>query len=147
MCLQSSACASSHLHVPPVILSPWSNHCLLKPPAATHANADDVAPWVVDMPARMYRICAVLCGGQEEQRRAREREERAAAAERRVQQLAGGTAAPATAHHASPATTAACSCCDSCGASLAGRTPFSRLAYKYCTTACVRAHKSILDTL
>ncbi|CAI5501619.1 unnamed protein product, partial [Closterium sp. Naga37s-1] len=83
----------------------------------------------------------------EEQRRAREREERAAAAERRVQQLAAGTAAPATAHHASPATTAAGSCCDSCGASLAGRTPFSRLAFNYCTTACVRAHKTILDTL
>ncbi|GJP67746.1 hypothetical protein CLOP_g24524 [Closterium sp. NIES-67] len=80
--------------------------------------------------------------------RAREREVRAAAAERRLQQLCLSSAPGATVEAAAPsATHAGGSGCDGCGVSLAGKTPFFRLTYKYCSTACVRAHKTVLDSL
>lgn len=57
-----------------------------------------------------------------------EREKRALAAEKRfTQQLA--------------AKQAGISCCAWCGASLAGQVSFERLTYKYCSTACVKAHR------
>lgn len=33
--------------------------------------------------------------------------------------------------------------CDHCGVSIAGRTPFLRLQYSYCTTLCVREHMQV----
>ena len=36
--------------------------------------------------------------------------------------------------------------CAWCSASLVGQVPFERLAYKYCSTACVRAHRLDMET-
>jgi hypothetical protein len=33
--------------------------------------------------------------------------------------------------------------CDHCGVSIAGRTPFTRLQFTYCTTLCVREHMQV----
>lgn len=72
-----------------------------------------------------------------------EREKRAAAAERRMAALK---------IQASNSTTSAnnsgldgdilCSCCNS---SLAGKVPFHRYNYKYCSTSCMHVHKEILE--
>lgn len=37
--------------------------------------------------------------------------------------------------------------CAGCQKSLAGITPFSRLAYKYCSTGCVNQHKQVLNNM
>ena len=87
---------------------------------------------------------------QEELRKAQaaEREKRAAAAERR---LAAAAASKDSVTNATPsnssasnalATDATCSCCS---ASLAGKVPFHRYSYKYCSTSCMFVHKEIIE--
>lgn len=78
-----------------------------------------------------------------------EREKRAAAAERRITALniQANSATTATAPSMSgPKTGLAgdiyCSCCNS---SLAGKVPFHRYNYKYCSTSCMHVHKEILE--
>ncbi|VAH34999.1 unnamed protein product [Triticum turgidum subsp. durum] len=95
---------------------------------------------------------AVALSMQEERDRklADEREKRAAAAERRLAALAvqsGGTSGPPAAAGSSTQTTAAandatCSCCFS---SLAGKVPFHRYSYKYCSTTCMHLHSEMLE--
>lgn len=87
---------------------------------------------------------------EEELRKAQaaEREKRAAAAERR---LAAAAASKDSVSNATPnnssannalATDAKCSCCN---ASLAGKVPFHRYNYKYCSTSCMFVHKEIIE--
>lgn len=78
-----------------------------------------------------------------------EREKRAAAAERRIAALniQANSATTATAPSMSgPKTGVAgdiyCSCCNS---SLAGKVPFHRYNYKYCSTSCMHVHKEVLE--
>lgn len=78
----------------------------------------------------------------------RERELRAAAAERRLGQagqqppLQGSQVALTSGGSSSSAYPA----CDTCQRSLANLVPFYRLAFKYCSTTCLRAHKAVLDS-
>ncbi|XP_073271649.1 uncharacterized protein [Primulina huaijiensis] len=73
-----------------------------------------------------------------------EREKRAAAAERRI--AAVTAAAPkilGTGPTAAPTgTEILCSCCN---VSLAGKVPFHRYHYKYCSTSCMHVHREVLE--
>ncbi|CAK7347941.1 unnamed protein product [Dovyalis caffra] len=79
-----------------------------------------------------------------------EREKRAAAAERRMAaaaainaQSSGTSTVPATAQLKSGLTSdITCSCCN---VSLAGKVPFHRYNYKYCSTSCMHVHREILE--
>lgn len=81
---------------------------------------------------------------------AAEREKRAAAAERRMAAAAALNAqgsstsvAPSTSQPKTGlATDINCSCC---GASLAGKVPFHRYNYKYCSTSCMHVHREVLE--
>ncbi|XP_019413113.1 PREDICTED: ankyrin repeat and zinc finger domain-containing protein 1 [Lupinus angustifolius] len=78
---------------------------------------------------------------------AEEREKRAAAAERRIAALkiqsSSATTAPSISEPRSGiANDIHCSCCNS---SLAGKVPFHRYNYKYCSTSCMHVHKEILE--
>ncbi|KAI4367931.1 hypothetical protein MLD38_016554 [Melastoma candidum] len=75
---------------------------------------------------------------EEELKRAQaiEREKRAAAAERR--KAAAAMAQP----NGIANDDVKCSCCSS---SLAGKVPFHRYSYKYCSSSCMHAHKQILE--
>ncbi|TVT99724.1 hypothetical protein EJB05_54924 [Eragrostis curvula] len=92
----------------------------------------------------------ILMAKEEERQRklAEEREKRAAAAERRLAALAAqssGTSSSAAtegpAHRAAPDDNS-CSCCFS---SLAGKVPFHRYNYKYCSTTCMHLHSEMLE--
>ncbi|KAL6004742.1 hypothetical protein ACLOJK_005298 [Asimina triloba] len=82
------------------------------------------------------------------QAQATEREKRAAAAERRIAALnAQATSSVTTATSAASAVKAdgsdvKCSCCM---ASLAGKVPFHRYHYKYCSSSCMHVHKEMLE--
>ncbi|CAH1435171.1 unnamed protein product [Lactuca virosa] len=78
---------------------------------------------------------------EEEAKRAQdeEREKRAAAAERRIAALALQSTSSST---PSSESDMLCSCCQ---VSLAGKVPFHRYNYKYCTTTCMHLHKEILE--
>lgn len=79
-----------------------------------------------------------------------EREKRAAAAERRMAAVAAINAqssststVPAMAQPKSGLTSdITCSCCN---VSLAGKVPFHRYNYKYCSTSCMHVHREILE--
>jgi hypothetical protein len=81
---------------------------------------------------------------------AAEREKRAAAAERRIAAAAalngqGNNApiVPSTSQSKSGlAGDITCSCCNT---SLAGKIPFHRYNYKYCSTSCMHVHREILE--
>lgn len=79
---------------------------------------------------------------QDELKRAQaaEREKRAAAAETRI------AAAAAQGNSASSKSGLAgdinCSCCN---VSLAGKVPFHRYNYKYCSTSCMHVHREVLE--
>lgn len=86
-------------------------------------------------------------------KQAQEREKRAAAAERRIALAATATTnkqvanMPATTITSQPKSSAGstdivCSCCN---ASLAGKVPFHRYNYKYCSTTCMHVHKEFLE--
>ncbi|CAL5025866.1 unnamed protein product [Urochloa decumbens] len=94
----------------------------------------------------------ILIAKEEERQRklAEEREKRAAAAERRLAALAAqsaGTSGAAAAAATNSVQKAApddnsCSCCF---ASLAGKVPFHRYNYKYCSTTCMHLHSEMLQ--
>nr|XP_019705241.1 ankyrin repeat and zinc finger domain-containing protein 1 [Elaeis guineensis] len=110
---------------------------------------------------------AMMISKEEEQRRAlaAEREKRAAAAEKRIAALNAclanttAAAAPSSADPKSGASITAapplhsekksgvsditCSCCN---ASLAGKVPFHRYHYKYCSTSCMHVHREMLES-
>ncbi|KAL5792552.1 hypothetical protein ACOSP7_001146 [Xanthoceras sorbifolium] len=81
---------------------------------------------------------------------ATEREKRAAAAERRLAaaatlnaQVNSTTVVPSTSQPKTGlATDVNCSCC---GSSLAGKVPFHRYNYKYCSTTCMHVHREALE--
>ncbi|KAL2607074.1 hypothetical protein AAZV13_09G222900 [Glycine max] len=78
---------------------------------------------------------------------AAEREKRAAAAEKRIAALKiqanSATTAPTMSEPKSGlAGDIYCSCCNS---SLAGKVPFHRYNYKYCSTSCMHVHREILE--
>ncbi|KAF5178749.1 ankyrin repeat and zinc finger domain-containing protein 1-like, partial [Thalictrum thalictroides] len=83
---------------------------------------------------------------EEELKRAQdlEREKRAAAAEKRIAAAAALNSQRIS--NSEPATGAAddisCSCCN---ASLAGKVPFHRYHYKYCSTSCMHVHKEMVE--
>ncbi|KAJ1426784.1 Zinc finger C2H2-type [Sesbania bispinosa] len=86
---------------------------------------------------------------EEEIRRAQaaEREKRAAAAERRIAALKIQVNSATTASSNSEPKSGLsgdiyCSCCNS---SLAGKVPFHRYNYKYCSTSCMHVHREILE--
>ncbi|CAN6268979.1 unnamed protein product [Urochloa humidicola] len=92
----------------------------------------------------------ILIAKEEERQRklAEEREKRAAAAERRLAALAaqsagtsGAAAATNSVQKAAPDENS-CSCCF---ASLAGKVPFHRYNYKYCSTTCMHLHSEMLQ--
>ena len=93
-----------------------------------------------------------LSPNQEELKRAQaaEREKRAAAAERRLAAAAalknqgnGGTIIPSTSEPKGGLSGEInCSCCNT---SLAGKVPFHRYNYKYCSTSCMHVHKEYLE--
>lgn len=84
---------------------------------------------------------------QEELKRAlaAEREKRAAAAERRMA-AAAALSAQGNSTTAQPVSGVAgeinCSCCN---VSLAGKVPFHRYNYKYCSTTCMHVHREFLE--
>ncbi|KAL3616579.1 hypothetical protein CASFOL_039969 [Castilleja foliolosa] len=85
---------------------------------------------------------STITSKEDEQRRIQdEREKRAAAAERRIAALKTQEAAPANTN-ASGSGILLCSCCHE---SLAGKVPFHRYSYKYCSTSCMHLHKEILE--
>ncbi|KAG7028651.1 Ankyrin repeat and zinc finger domain-containing protein 1 [Cucurbita argyrosperma subsp. argyrosperma] len=81
---------------------------------------------------------------------AAEREKRAAAAERRIAAMAAAAAtngSSSTIPNSSQTKTGLagdinCSCC---GTSLAGKVPFHRYNYKYCSSTCMHVHKEVLE--
>ncbi|KAF5811736.1 putative transcription factor C2H2 family [Helianthus annuus] len=75
---------------------------------------------------------------EEELKRAQdeEREKRAAAAERRIAALQS---------QKNTATSSSDSLCSYCQVSLAGKVPFHRYNYKYCSTSCMHVHREILE--
>ncbi|MFS7932643.1 putative transcription factor C2H2 family [Helianthus anomalus] len=75
---------------------------------------------------------------EEELKRAQdeEREKRAAAAERRIAALQS---------QKNTATSSLDSLCSYCQVSLAGKVPFHRYNYKYCSTSCMHVHREILE--
>ncbi|CAJ2671123.1 unnamed protein product [Trifolium pratense] len=83
---------------------------------------------------------------EEEMKRAQdeEREKRAAAAERRMAALKiqANNSTTSEANKSGLAGDILCSCCNS---SLAGKVPFHRYNYKYCSTSCMHLHKEILE--
>ncbi|TVU16075.1 hypothetical protein EJB05_39623, partial [Eragrostis curvula] len=92
----------------------------------------------------------ILMAKEEERQRklAEEREKRAAAAERRLAALAaqssgtsGAGATEGPAQKAAPDDNS-CSCCFS---SLAGKVPFHRYNYKYCSATCMHLHSEMLE--
>uniref|UniRef100_A0A0A9ET46 VLRF1 domain-containing protein n=1 Tax=Arundo donax TaxID=35708 RepID=A0A0A9ET46_ARUDO len=93
----------------------------------------------------------ILMANEEERQRklAEEREKRAAAAERRLAALAGQSAgtsgAAAAADNPAQRTTPDDSSCSCCFSSLAGKVPFHRYNYKYCSTTCMHLHSEMLD--
>lgn len=100
----------------------------------------------------LFSIFAPVILIQEELKRAQatEREKRAAAAERRIAAAAvvnaqgsSTTTVPSMVQSKSGLTTDInCSCCNS---SLAGKVPFHRYHYKYCSTSCMHVHREILE--
>ena len=91
---------------------------------------------------------------QEELKRAHavEREKRAAAAERRIAEAAAAARDAQGSSTTEGSTTSqsksgvagdiSCSCCNT---SLAGKVPFHRYNYKYCSTSCMHVHREILE--
>jgi hypothetical protein len=82
---------------------------------------------------------------QEELKRAQdaEREKRASAAEKRMAALKiQADNSNTSASNSGLPGDILCSCCHS---SLAGKVPFHRYNYKYCSTSCMHVHKEILE--
>ncbi|XWS45958.1 hypothetical protein CRYUN_Cryun14cG0023900 [Craigia yunnanensis] len=90
---------------------------------------------------------------EEELKRAQavEREKRAAAAERRLAEVAAARNAQGSSTTVGSTTLQtksgvagdiSCSCCNT---SLAGKVPFHRYNYKYCSTSCMHVHREILE--
>ncbi|EEF50408.1 conserved hypothetical protein [Ricinus communis] len=78
-----------------------------------------------------------------ERAQAAEREKRAAAAERRMAAALNSQGTGTTsAAKSGLATDMNCSCCN---ASLAGKIPFHRYNYKYCSTTCMHVHREVLE--
>lgn len=79
---------------------------------------------------------------------AAEREKRAAAAERRIAASANAQSNSTTNTTGSSQAKGGlagdinCSCCN---ASLAGKVPFHRYNYKYCSTSCMHVHREALE--
>ncbi|XP_022851681.1 ankyrin repeat and zinc finger domain-containing protein 1 isoform X1 [Olea europaea var. sylvestris] len=71
-----------------------------------------------------------------------EREKRAAAAERRIAALRARDTGSVDAPSNTAGTDILCSCCHT---SLAGKVPFHRYNYKYCSTSCMHIHREILE--
>ncbi|KAL3814901.1 hypothetical protein ACJIZ3_016169 [Penstemon smallii] len=86
---------------------------------------------------------SAIISREEELRRsqAAEREKRAAAAERRMAAAAAAQRTQGTGSLASGSDNS-CSCCND---SLAGKVPFHRYSYKYCSSTCMHLHKEILE--
>lgn len=78
---------------------------------------------------------------------AQERETRAAAAEFRLRALAGVNQKPTNSTSVNSGSTSSAShnVCSCCQASLAGKVPFTKFSYQYCSTTCVRVHKMALE--
>lgn len=79
---------------------------------------------------------------------AAEREKRAAAAERRMAAMAAAAAtnnSSSTTSNNSKSGLAGDANCSCCGTSLAGKVPFHRYNYKYCSSTCMHVHKEVLD--
>ncbi|XP_055817419.1 uncharacterized protein LOC129886662 [Solanum dulcamara] len=73
-----------------------------------------------------------------------EREKRAAAAERRLA-AAAALKAQGTSLVSAPGGSGTDILCSCCNGSLAGKVPFHRYNYKYCSSACMHVHKEILE--
>ncbi|GMH00573.1 hypothetical protein Nepgr_002412 [Nepenthes gracilis] len=74
-----------------------------------------------------------------------DREKRAAAAERRIaaaQQMASTTILPSTSQPKGSIAADSSICCSCCKASLAGKIPFHRYNYKYCSSSCMHEHSA-----
>nr|CAB3485494.1 unnamed protein product [Digitaria exilis] len=91
----------------------------------------------------------ILIAKEEERQRklAEEREKRAAAAERRLAAMAAQSAGTSSAAASNSGQKAApddnsCSCCFT---SLAGKVPFHRYNYNYCSTTCMHLHSEMLQ--
>lgn len=96
---------------------------------------------------RSNAVLAISKEEEEKQALAEAREKRAAAAEKRIAAMKNkGTAAVSTSTISSDTAGVAndllCSCCNT---SLAGKIPFHRYNYKYCSTSCMHAHREILE--
>ncbi|KAL6651241.1 hypothetical protein ACP70R_010166 [Stipagrostis hirtigluma subsp. patula] len=92
----------------------------------------------------------ILIAKEEERQRklAEEREKRAAAAERRLAALAAqptGTSGAAAADCSTQKAAADENTCSCCFSSLAGKVPFHRYNYKYCSTTCMHLHSEMLE--
>lgn len=93
----------------------------------------------------IFWILFYLKNEQEELKRAQdeEREKRAAAAERRMAALKiQANNSISEANKSGLTSDIVCSCCNS---SLAGKVPFHRYNYKYCSTSCMHVHREILE--
>lgn len=94
----------------------------------------------------LWCLICFLFANQEESKRAldAEREKRAAAAERRLA-AAAALKAQGTDLVSAPGGSGTDILCCCCNGSLAGKVPFHRYNYKYCSSACMHVHKEILE--
>lgn len=82
---------------------------------------------------------------------AAEREKRLAAAERRMAAAAvlnsqgSGTTSVVVNKEQPRSGITSDICCSCCNASLAGKIPFHRYNYKYCSTTCMHVHREVLE--
>ncbi|KAL5727921.1 hypothetical protein ACHQM5_001060 [Ranunculus cassubicifolius] len=118
------------------------------------AQAQAAIAQTVKPQARAQSSTVVRLSKEEELKRAKEeeREKRAAAAERRMAMMAAPAAVNAPVVGASSSGGGSgvednglkCSCCE---VSLAGKVPFHRYNYKYCSTTCMHVHREMLEDL
>lgn len=134
---------------------------------AQAAESQNVTAAPMNKPVASPSVREILAGApvrlskEEELKRkqAEEREKRAAAAERRIALAAAAAAAssssPGTTSSATPsvlqtkvgvnAGVSSDNICSCCSASLAGKVPFHRYNYRYCSTTCMHVHRESLE--
>ncbi|OAY82497.1 hypothetical protein ACMD2_19679, partial [Ananas comosus] len=115
---------------------------------ASHSPA--VAPISAAKQQKPQYVPAVTISKEEERQRplAEEREKRAAAAERRIAALAAKSTSTSSATpqgSSEPTSGLSDPTCSCCNASLAGKIPFHRYHYKYCSTSCMHVHREMLE--
>ncbi|KAJ3706690.1 hypothetical protein LUZ61_010395 [Rhynchospora tenuis] len=97
-------------------------------------------------PSNPWKPPGLLSEEERQRQLAEEREKRAAAAERRLAALKlQGTSQTTTPSRSDPSNPESDSSCSYCHSSLAGKIPFHRYDYKYCSPTCMHIHGEMLQ--